>query len=437
MLAGQRGLQRVEVGGVGAHDSDSSRGQVARARPRAGPRSPRSGTGRGRVPDPRRRRRRSRAGPGPPTPLRPAPSAQRRSSTDGRGLAARGWGARDPAGASDADGDADALARGRADGDAATRRATPGRPGPGAARGGRGTGSRSAASSGLACDRRPVGRDQRHLRGRDLVAQPGVRVRRRRRRRRRAGRAGLDRPARAPGQADGRGAQHQERPPLHLRNPRIPDRPIARTRPRVESRRTPQLPVPQQDPHNSMEERAMSASQAKALRSLAEPIVAGLDCDLEDVVIRQAGKRRLVRVVVDHRSGGLTLDLVASISREISRVLDDSTVLGNSPFVLEVTSPGVDRPLTPAAALEPRRRPPGAGHPHGRRADRGSGAQRGRVRGGPRRGRHRDDGRATPTWRARSCRWSSPGSRRSSSTRPDLDDDDDATTTRRTDPEEG
>lgn len=89
----------------------------------------------------------------------------------------------------------------------------------------------------------------------------------------------------------------------------------------------------------------MSASQAKALRSLAEPIVAGMDCDLEDVVIRQAGKRRLVRVVVDHHSGGLTLDLVASISREISRVLDESTVLGNSPFVLEVTSPGVDRPL--------------------------------------------------------------------------------------------
>jgi ribosome maturation factor RimP len=90
----------------------------------------------------------------------------------------------------------------------------------------------------------------------------------------------------------------------------------------------------------------MSASQAKALRSLAEPIVAGLDCDLEDVVIRQAGKRRLVRIVVDHRSGGLTLDLVASISREISRVLDDTTVLGNSAYVLEVTSPGVDRPLT-------------------------------------------------------------------------------------------
>ena len=90
----------------------------------------------------------------------------------------------------------------------------------------------------------------------------------------------------------------------------------------------------------------MSASQAKALRSLAEPVVAAQDCDLEDVVIRQAGKRRLVRIVVDHRGGGLTLDLVAGISRGIANVLDDSTVLGNSPYVLEVTSPGVDRPLT-------------------------------------------------------------------------------------------
>ena len=59
----------------------------------------------------------------------------------------------------------------------------------------------------------------------------------------------------------------------------------------------------------------MSAAQVKALRSLAEPVVAGFDCDLEDVVIRQAGKRRLVRIVVDH-PGALSLDLVAGVSRE-------------------------------------------------------------------------------------------------------------------------
>ena len=89
----------------------------------------------------------------------------------------------------------------------------------------------------------------------------------------------------------------------------------------------------------------MSASQARALRELAAPIAARHDCDLEDVRIRQAGKRRLVRIVVDHADGALTLDLVAAISRDLSRALDDSDVLGSSAYVLEVTSPGVDRPL--------------------------------------------------------------------------------------------
>lgn len=89
----------------------------------------------------------------------------------------------------------------------------------------------------------------------------------------------------------------------------------------------------------------MSAAQTKALHSLADPIVAALGCDLEGVSIRQAGKRRLVRVVVDH-DGGLSLDLVAQVSRELSRALDESDVLGQAAYVLEVTSPGVDRPLT-------------------------------------------------------------------------------------------
>jgi ribosome maturation factor RimP len=88
----------------------------------------------------------------------------------------------------------------------------------------------------------------------------------------------------------------------------------------------------------------MSAAQARAVRALAEPLVADLDCDLEDVVVRQAGKRRLVRVVVDH-DGGLPLDLVAELSRAISRALDEHDPFGDAPYVLEVSSPGVDRPL--------------------------------------------------------------------------------------------
>jgi ribosome maturation factor RimP len=89
----------------------------------------------------------------------------------------------------------------------------------------------------------------------------------------------------------------------------------------------------------------VSATQTRALTALVTPIVGQCGAQLEDVTIRNAGKRRLVRVVVDE-VGGLSLDRVAEISRAVSRALDGSDVLGNSPYVLEVTSPGVGRPLT-------------------------------------------------------------------------------------------
>jgi ribosome maturation factor RimP len=53
----------------------------------------------------------------------------------------------------------------------------------------------------------------------------------------------------------------------------------------------------------------------------------------------------VLRVAVD-KDGGVTLDEVAAATREVSRVLDDSDVMGEQPYTLEVTSRGVDRPLT-------------------------------------------------------------------------------------------
>jgi ribosome maturation factor RimP len=76
---------------------------------------------------------------------------------------------------------------------------------------------------------------------------------------------------------------------------------------------------------------------------LADPLRA-LDLDLEAVEITPAGKRRIVRVAVD-KDGGVTLDDVAEATRVVSSVLDDSDVLGEQPYTLEVTSRGVDRPL--------------------------------------------------------------------------------------------
>jgi len=70
-----------------------------------------------------------------------------------------------------------------------------------------------------------------------------------------------------------------------------------------------------------------------------------LGFDVEAVEVTPAGKRRVLRVAVD-KDGGVTLDDVADATREVSRVLDDSDVMGEMPYTLEVTSRGVDRPLT-------------------------------------------------------------------------------------------
>lgn len=67
--------------------------------------------------------------------------------------------------------------------------------------------------------------------------------------------------------------------------------------------------------------------------------------DLEDVETSVAGRRHLVRVLVD-KSGGVTLDEIAEATRLVSSLLDEHDVLGDAPYTLEVTSPGIDRPLT-------------------------------------------------------------------------------------------
>lgn len=86
-------------------------------------------------------------------------------------------------------------------------------------------------------------------------------------------------------------------------------------------------------------------SDRESLMRLLEPVVAAEGLDLEDVVVTPAGKRRLLRVVVD-KDGGTSLDTVAAVSTAVAATLDDSDAMGSTPYVLEVSSPGVDRPLT-------------------------------------------------------------------------------------------
>jgi ribosome maturation factor RimP len=77
---------------------------------------------------------------------------------------------------------------------------------------------------------------------------------------------------------------------------------------------------------------------------LTEPLAAA-GLDVEAIEITPTGKRRLLRVAVD-KDGGVTMDDIADATKEVSRLLDHSDVMGEQPYTLEVTSPGTDRPLT-------------------------------------------------------------------------------------------
>jgi len=81
------------------------------------------------------------------------------------------------------------------------------------------------------------------------------------------------------------------------------------------------------------------------LERLLEPVVRAAGLDLESVRVSGAGRRRLLRVVVD-ADGGVDLDDIALVSREASVRLDGTGAMGEAPYTLEVSSPGVDRPLT-------------------------------------------------------------------------------------------
>jgi ribosome maturation factor RimP len=90
---------------------------------------------------------------------------------------------------------------------------------------------------------------------------------------------------------------------------------------------------------------AAGPADDKKLASLIEPVVTAAGFDLEAVRVSVAGRRRLVRVVVDS-DHGVSLDDAADVSRGISVLLDANNSLGEAPYTLEVSSPGVGRPLT-------------------------------------------------------------------------------------------
>jgi len=106
---------------------------------------------------------------------------------------------------------------------------------------------------------------------------------------------------------------------------------------------------PEAEPRTPAAPRIDLAAAKARVRAVIEPVVAAAGYDLEEVGVARAGRRHVVRVLVD-TDGGINLDDVAIVSREISAALDAAEENGGEvlagEYQLEVGSPGVDRPLT-------------------------------------------------------------------------------------------
>lgn len=98
------------------------------------------------------------------------------------------------------------------------------------------------------------------------------------------------------------------------------------------------------------------SERTRRIEAVLTPVVAAGGMTLEGVTVTPAGKRRLVRVLVDRDVAvddrdrdtpvePLSLDEVGVASRAVGEALDDSDAMGEAPYVLEVSSPGTDRPL--------------------------------------------------------------------------------------------
>jgi ribosome maturation factor RimP len=86
-------------------------------------------------------------------------------------------------------------------------------------------------------------------------------------------------------------------------------------------------------------------SLANNLIELLGPVITKAGFVLEEITVTPVGKRRLVAVVIDREESNPSLDEVTVVSKEVSVILDNYSQMGEMPFTLEVTTPGIDKPL--------------------------------------------------------------------------------------------
>jgi ribosome maturation factor RimP len=89
----------------------------------------------------------------------------------------------------------------------------------------------------------------------------------------------------------------------------------------------------------------MADPQADHVEDEVRGALASLGLDLEAVELSSSGSKCLLRIAVD-ADGGVSIDLITDATRAVSAALDEGTSMGEQPYTLEVTSRGLDRPLT-------------------------------------------------------------------------------------------
>lgn len=93
------------------------------------------------------------------------------------------------------------------------------------------------------------------------------------------------------------------------------------------------------------------AVDLEKVQSITERVASSLGLEVVEVELRGGGKARMLRIFID-KPQGVTHEDCASLSREVSTILDVEDAVGSGPYVLEVSSPGLDRKLLRAADFE-------------------------------------------------------------------------------------
>jgi ribosome maturation factor RimP len=86
------------------------------------------------------------------------------------------------------------------------------------------------------------------------------------------------------------------------------------------------------------------AASNDRLKQLLEPVIAALDCELWGIDLQMGGKRKVLRLYIDREEQGVDINDCERVSRQASAILDVEDLIAGE-YVLEVSSPGMDRPL--------------------------------------------------------------------------------------------